>query len=57
MYPFSVITHNNNVFRYGIQNEPLTKNYLETKLGTKILPCVLIADKKLPYLAASLKMD
>ncbi|KAF0764065.1 YqaJ domain-containing protein, partial [Aphis craccivora] len=38
--------------QYGIQNEPLTKNYLETKLGTKILPCVLIADKKLPYLAA-----
>lgn len=47
------LSHNNNVFRYGIQNEPLAKNSLESKLGTKILLCGLFVDNNLPYLAAS----
>lgn len=43
----------NYIFRYGIQNEPLAKDHLATKLGTKIIPCGIFIDKKLPYLAAS----
>jgi len=46
----SLYSHNNNVFRYGIQNEPLAKDYFESKLGTKILPCGLFVDKNLPFL-------
>lgn len=50
---YHFLSYNYNVFRYGIQNEPLAKNYLESKLGTEILPCGLFIDKNLPYLAAS----
>ncbi|XP_060878263.1 uncharacterized protein LOC132950736 [Metopolophium dirhodum] len=39
--------------KYGIQNKPLAKNNLESKLGTAILPCGLFVDNNLPFLAAS----
>ncbi|KAF0693233.1 YqaJ domain-containing protein [Aphis craccivora] len=50
---FHIFVPSNAATKYGIQNEPLAKNYLESKLGTEILPCGLFIDKNLPYLAAS----
>lgn len=41
------------MFRYGIQNEPIAKNCLETKLGVFVQPCGLFVHKKLTFLAAS----
>jgi len=52
-YLYYFLSHNYNVFRYGIQNEPLAKKNSESKFGSAILPCGLFVDNDLLFLAVS----